>query len=312
MRASSKDHPIVSIVVNSLTGAADERLLHALTELTRLDKTVRVIKCVGDGEFVLEGWRVAQLQVISDRVRDEFGIETELGPPRAVLLDTVRETAVGEGKYIRQTSGLYNYGHCKLCVEPNQLGKGYEFFNSVSDGRIPEEYVLAIDRGVQGCLLDDARPRHPLVDLKVTLIDGSFHESDSNPQAFECASEIAFKQALTAASTVVLEPMMRVEIGVPEDLAEAIAHDVTKRRGRIEQMDTENSWAEITAIMPFSELLGSVSQGLAAFPMEFAGYQPMPEDRNSDEMGTGAPVSNPRLPRHGGISEAPPFDPQAR
>ena len=160
-------------------------------------------------------------------------------------------------------------------------------------------------------MLGDARPRHPLVDLKVTLIDGSFHDSDSNPPAFEIASAIAFNRALTVASTVVLEPMMTVEVGVPEDLAKAIAHDVIKRRGRVEQLNTENSWAEITAIMPLSELLVSVSQGLAAFPMEFAGYQPIPEDRNSDEIATRVPVNNPRRPRHGGISEAPPFDPEA-
>jgi elongation factor G len=312
MAASSKDHPILSIVVNSLSKDADGRLQRALTELTRLDPTVRVRKCSEDGQFVLEGWRVAQLQVICDRIRDEYRVEVELGEPSAKLLETVRETAVGEGKYLRQTGGLGNYGHCKLRVEPNELGKGYEFFNSISDGRIPEEYVLAIARGVQGCVLDDARPRHPLVDLKVTLIDGSFHDSDSNPQAFESASVIAFNRALAVASTVVLEPMMTVEVGVPEDLAKAIAHDVIERRGRVQHMDSENSWTEITAIMPLSELLVSVSQGLSAFPMEFAGYQPMPEDRNSDGIGRPVPVNNPQTPRHGGISEVPPFDPEAR
>jgi elongation factor G len=310
MTASSKDHPIVSMVVNSLSKDAGGRLQHALTELTRFDPTVRVGKSTEHGRFVLEGWRVVQLEVICDRIRDEYRVVAELGAPEAILLDTVRQTAVGEGKYMRQTGGLGNYGHCKLRVEPNELGKGYEFFNSVSDGRIPDEYVLAIARGVQGCVLDDARPRHPLVDLKVTLIDGSFHDSDSNPQAFESASVIAFNQALTVASTVVLEPMMTVEVGVPEDLAKAIAHDVIKRRGRVEHMDTESSWTEITAIMLLSELLVSVSQGLAAFPMEFAGYQPMPEDRNSDEIGTRVPVNNPRTPRHGGISEVPRFDPE--
>jgi elongation factor G len=307
MTASSKDHPIVSMVVNSLSKDAGERLQHALAELTRFDPTVRVRKGTEEGHFVLQGWRVAQLEVICDRIRDEYQVAVELGAPKAILLDTVRETAVGEGKYIRQTGGLGNYGHCKLRVEPNESGKGYEFFNSVSDGRIPGEYALAIARGVQGCVMDDARPR-PLVDLKVTLIDGSFHDADSNPRAFESASVIAFNQALTGASTVVLEPMMTVEVGVPEDLAKAIAHDVIKRRGRVEHMDTENSWTEITAIVPLSELLVSVSQRLAAFPMEFAGYQPMPEDR--DEIGTREPVNNPRTPRRGGISEVPRFDPE--
>jgi elongation factor G len=311
MTASSKDHPIVSMVVNSLSKDADGRLQRALTELTRLDPTVRVRKCSEDGQFTLEGWRVAQLQVICDRIRDEYQVAVGLGAPSAILLETVRETAMGEGKYIRQTGGLGNYGHCKLRVEPNVLGNGYEFFNSISDGRIPEEYVLAIARGVQGCVLGDAPPSHPLVDLKVTLIDGSFHDSDSNPPAFEIASVIAFNRALAVASTVVLEPMMAVEVGVPEDLAKAIAHDVIKRRGQVEHMDTENSWTEIKAIMPLSELLVAVSQGLAAFPMEFAGFQPVPEDRNSDEIGTRVPVNNPRRPRHGGVSEVPPFDPEA-
>jgi len=159
-------------------------------------------------------------------------------------------------------------------------------------------------------LLDDTR-RRSLVDLKVTLIDGSFHDSDSNPPAFEIAGVIAFNRALTVASTVVLEPMMTVEVGVPKDLAKAIAHDVAKRRGRVEHMDTENSWTEITATMPLSELLVSVYQGIVAFPMEFAGYQPMPEDRNSDEIGTRVPVNDPQTPRRGGISEVPPFDPEA-
>jgi elongation factor G len=307
MRASSRDHPILSMVVSSPSKDADGRLQHALAELSRFDPTVRS----EDGQFVLEGWTAAQLQVICDRIRHEYQIAIELGPLRAILLETVREAAAGEGKYIRQTGGLGNYGHCKLRVEPNELGEGYEFFNSIPDGRIPEEYVLAIARGVQGCVLDDARTRHQLVDLKVTLIDGSFHDSDSNPQAFENASVIAFNRALTVASIVVLEPMMTVEVRVQEHLAKAIAHEVIERRGRVEHMATENSRTEITAIMPLSELLVSVSEELAACPMEFAGYEPMPEDRNSDEIGTRVPVNNPRRPQRGGISEVPRFDPEA-
>jgi elongation factor G len=310
MRASSKDHPIVSMVVSSPSRDADGHLQRALTELARFDPTVTVGKCTEDGQFVLEGWRVAQLKVICDRIRDEYQVAIDLGTPKAILLDTVRETAEGEAKYIRQIGGLGNYGHCKLRVEPNELGKGYEFFNSVRDDRIPEEYVLSIAQGVQSCVLGDARPRHPLVDLKVTLIDGSFHDADSNPHAFESAGAIAFNRALTMASTVVLEPMMTVEVEVPRELAKSITQDVIERRGRVEHMNTENTWTEITAIVPLSELLVSISHGLVAFPMEFAGYQPLPEDPNSDEIGTRVPVKNPRTPRHGGISEVPRFDPE--
>lgn len=299
MRGSSKDHPIVSVVVSSPDNDVDGHLQQALTKLTHFDPTVSFSNSTKGGTFVLEGRSVTQLEVICDRICDEYHLAIDVGTPRAILLETVRETVEAEGKYIRQVGGCGNYGHCKLRVEPNELGKGYEFINLVSGDRISEEYVASIDHGVKNCMRGDARSGRPLVDLKVTLIDGSYHDADSNRHAFESAGVIAFDRALAMASRVVLQPMMAVEVGLPKELAKAIAHDVIERRGRVERMDTENNWTEITAIVPLSELLVWLTGGFAAFPAEFSGFEPMPGD--SDEIGTPVSVNNPRRPRQGGF-----------
>jgi len=250
---------------------------------------------------------VAQLEVICDRVREEYRLAIEASEPAATLVETIRGSAVGEGKYIRQTGGQGNYGHCKVRVEPNKAGKGYEFFNEVSAGQLRAEYVDAIESGVQKSILDEHRKGHPMVDLKVTLIDGSYHEADSNPMAFEFAGGMALGRAMDAAGKIILEPMMAIEVEVPEvaDLDQGIAREVAALRGRVTRSKIENGWCEIEAIVPLSELLGPGSRTLGAFPMEFAGYEQMRDDGEADESGTRVPV-RPRTPREGRVSDAPP------
>lgn len=309
MLASSKDHPILSVVVTSSSPECAEGLEGALSRLSRFDPSVRIRNGDKAGQYVLEGWRSAQLEVICDRVREEYQIDTEISEPTAICLVTIRGAAVGEGKYIRQIGGQGNYGHCRIRVEPNERGNGYEFFNELPAEQLPLRYGDSIEGGVRKCILDEKRHGHPLVDLKVTLVGGSFHETDSNALAFEFASATALKRAMDAAEKIVLEPMMTVKVEVPElaDIDAAIVRQISELRGRMTRSKAENGWCQMEAIVPLSELLASGSLTLGAFPMEFAGFEQRRDDGEPDENGTRVPV-RPSTPQSGTVSNEPPND----
>ena len=219
MRASSKDHPIVSLTVTSPDDDT-EHLQRGLSELTHFDPTVSITHSTA-GQFVLSGRRVAQLQVICDRIRDEFQLAIEVTAPRAILLETIRGTAEAEGKYIRQTGGKGNYGHCWLRIEPSQPSEGYQFTNDIPDSAVPNEYIKPIEEGVRNAMELGVLAGFPVVDVKATAFDGSYHDVDSNEMAFKFAGSIAFREAAKKALPVVLEPMMAVKIAVPSDLVAA-------------------------------------------------------------------------------------------
>ena len=175
------------------------------------------------------------------------------------MLETIRKQAEAEGKYIRQTGGSGNYGHCKLRIEPDEPGKGYEFINDIKGGSIPSEYIESIDQGIQAAMRQGVLAGFPVVDVRVTLYDGSYHETDSNPMAFTFAGSIAFKEAAKNASPVLLEPVMAIEIDVPEELMAETRQEVYTHRGRIESNVTADGFSEIEAVVPLSELLASAS-----------------------------------------------------
>lgn len=306
MSGSSKIHPMY-LTLSAVDVADDERLRTALAQIGGEWSGVS-IKAEPESTYALsvDGW--SYLESICDRLRSEYHCAINVSPVKAVLLETIRMQTEAEGKYIRQTGGSGNYGHCKLRIEPNEPGKGYEFVNGIKGGKIPKEYIKPIDEGVQSALELGVLAGFPIVDVKVTLYDGSYHEADSNEMAFKFAGSIAFKEAARKAHPVLLEPVMAVEIEVPEELGAAILREVHGHRGRIERQRTVDGFSEIEAIVPLSELLDSASTGLAQFPMEFAGYEAVSDRGPSTDSGIGVTANKPNHPRPRRRSDAAPIE----
>ena len=309
MSESSKGRPILRLFISAVNSADDLQLQAALSRIASQNTSVKVNAQPQEGHYGLEGRAESDLDSICDRLRDEYHLAINVGSPTAILLETVRKQAEAEGKYIRQTGGSGNYGHCKLRIEPDVPGKGYEFINDLKVGSIPSEYVESIDKGIQAAMRQGVVGGFPVVDVKVTLYDGSYHETDSNPMAFTFAASIAFKEAAKKASPVLLEPVMAIEIDVPEELLAATRQEIYKLRGRIESNVTADGFCEIEAVVPLSELLVS-SSGISVCPMEFAGYEAVRDSGLSDENGSGVTANKPNGPRPGRQSETPRPDPE--
>jgi elongation factor G len=225
------------------------------------------------------------------------------------LLETIRECGEAEGKFIRQIGGAGNYGHCKLRIESIKAGESYVFTSALGDDVLPHEYLSSIERGVKRSMQLGVHSGRHLVDLKVTVVDGSYHAEDSNPMAFEIAGMIALEHAFRNAAPVVLEPIMAVEIEVPEELEAATQNEIHQHRGRVETNVIANGWREIRAVVPLSELLVSNS-GIAVCPMEFVGYEVVQDDGSSDESGSGVTANKPNGPKPYRRSEMARPDPE--
>lgn len=298
MSGSSKSRPILRLVISAADSADEDRLKRALTEIEEREPSVSINTQPKGTHYGLEGRAESELKSICDRLRDEYHLAINVSPPEAILLETIRQQAEAEGKYIRQIGGSGNYGHCKLRIEPSEPGGGYEFINDISGGGVPNEYIKSIDQGIQSAMDLGILAGFPVVDVKVTLSDGSYHEADSNEMAFKFAGSIAFKEAAKKANPVLLEPMMAIEIiEVPAELAAAIRNEINALRGRVEREVTTNGWSEIKAVVPLSELLASPCRLLAEFPMEFVGYEAVRDHGSSDENGSGVTANRPNRPR---------------
>jgi elongation factor G len=253
-----------------------------LSRLADEDPTFKVRTDDESGQTIISGMGELHLEILVDRMRREHKVEANVGEPKVAFRETIRKKAEAEGKYIRQTGGSGNYGHCKLRIEPNVPGKGYEFINEIKSGSVPREYIKPIDQGVQGAIELGILAGYPIVDVKVTLYDGSYHEVDSNEMAFKIAGSIAFKEAARKASPVLLEPVMAVEVTVPEEHMGTIIGDINSRRGRIEGMEHIGGSQVIKAIVPLKEMFGYVNdirsstQGRASYSMQFARYEEAP------------------------------------
>jgi len=302
MSEPSKDRAFLRLAISAVNSADDMHLQAALTQIAGQDTAVIFNLEPRESVYSLEGRAESDLDSVCNRLRDEYHLAINVEPPTAVLLETVRKEAQAEGKYIRQTGGSGNYGHCKLRVEPNKSGKGYEFINDIKGGVIPMEYIKAVDQGVQAAMALGILAGFQMVDLKVTLFDGSYHDVDSNEMAFKFAGSIAFKEAARKASPVLLEPVMAIEFEVPDDVSAAARNTIYTRRGRVERILTQDGFSEIRAVMPLSELLASDS-GIAVCPMEFLGYEPVQDNGLSDEDGSGVTANKPNRPRPGSRSE---------
>jgi elongation factor G len=273
---------VISVAIEPKTKADQEKMGVALSRLADEDPTFKVRTDEDSGQTIISGMGELHLEILVDRMRREHKVEANVGEPKVAFRETIRKKAEAEGKYIKQTGGSGNYGHCKLRVEPNTPGAGYEFINEIKSGSVPKEYIKPIDQGVQGAIELGILAGFPIVDVKVTLYDGSYHEVDSNEMAFKFAGSIAFKEAARKASPVLLEPVMAVEVTVPEEHMGTIIGDINSRRGRIEGMEHSAGSQVIKAIVPLKEMFGYVNdirsstQGRASYSMQFARYEEAP------------------------------------
>jgi elongation factor G len=274
--------PVISVAVEPKTKADQEKMGLALGKLAQEDPTFKVHTDPDSAQTIISGMGELHLEIIVDRMMREYKVEANVGKPQVAYRETIRRHAEAEGKYIRQTGGRGQYGHAKIQLDPNEPGKGYEFINDIVGGVVPKEYIKPIDQGIREAMEGGVLAGYPMVDVKATLYDGSYHDVDSNEMAFKIAGSMAFKEAARKASPVILEPVMAVEVVTPEDFAGAIMGDLSARRGRIEGMEHRAGSQVIKAIVPLSEMFGyathmrSSTQGRAEYSMHFARYEEAP------------------------------------
>lgn len=280
--------PVIELAIEPLTKADQEKLGTALMKLAEEDPTFRVKTDQETGQTIIAGMGELHLEIIVDRLKREFKVEANVGKPQVAYRETISRTAEVESKYIKQTGGRGQYGHCFLRVSPNEPGKGYEFINSIVGGVIPREYIPAIDKGVQEAMQSGVMAGFPVVDVKVEVYDGSYHDVDSSEMAFKIAGSMGFKDACRKASPVLLEPIMDVEVVTPEDYMGDVVGDLNRRRGRIQSMDQRGNARVVRAEVPLSEMFGyatdlrSSTQGRAAYTMQFKHYEPVPSNIASE------------------------------
>ena len=274
--------PVIAVAVEPKTKADQEKMGIALSKLAQEDPSFRVHTDEESGQTIIEGMGELHLEIIVDRMKREFGVEANVGRPQVAYRETIRSSTEQEGKYVRQSGGRGQYGHVWIKIEPQEAGKGYEFVNAIVGGVIPREYVPAVDKGIQEQMQNGVTAGFPVVDVKVTLFDGSFHEVDSNEMAFKIAGSMAFKDGAKKAKPVILEPIMKVEAVTPEDFMGDVMGDLNRRRGILLGMDDSSSGKHIHAEVPLSEMFGyatdlrSMTQGRATYTMEFAKYLEVP------------------------------------
>jgi elongation factor G len=274
--------PVISVAVEPKTKADQEKMGMALGRLAQEDPTFKVHTDPDSGQTIISGMGELHLEIIVDRMMREYKVEANVGKPQVAYRETIRRHSEAEGKYIRQTGGRGQYGHAKIKLDPQPAGTGYEFVNDIVGGSVPKEFIKPIDQGIQEALEGGILAGYPMVDVKATLYDGSYHDVDSNEMAFKIAGSMAFKEAARKASPVLLEPVMAVEVVTPEDYAGVIMGDLSSRRGRIEGMEHRAGSQVIKAIVPLAEMFGyathmrSSTQGRAEYSMHFARYEEAP------------------------------------
>ena len=274
--------PVISQAVEPKTKADQEKMGVALSRLAQEDPSFRVNTDEETGQTVIAGMGELHLEIIVDRMKREFGVEANVGPPQVAYRETIRKTIESEGKFVRQSGGRGQYGHCWLRLEPQEAGKGFEFVNGIVGGVVPREYIPAIEKGVVEQMKNGVVAGYPVVDVKVTVFDGSYHDVDSNEMAFKIAGSMGFKEGALRAGPVILEPIMGVEVETPEDYMGDVMGDLNRRRGMILGMDDVGGVKVLKAEVPLAEMfqysttLRSMSQGRATYTMEFKKYQETP------------------------------------
>ena len=275
--------PVISVAVEPKTKADQEKMGNALQRLAEEDPTFKVHTDPESNQTIISGMGELHLDIIVDRMRREFNVDCTVGKPQVAYRETIRKSVESEGKFIRQTGGHGQYGHCWLRLEPMEPGKGFEFENAVVGGVIPKEFINPIQTGVEAAMEDGVVAGYPMVDIKVTVYDGSYHDVDSSEMAFKVAGSMAFKDGAKKADPVLLEPYMAVEVDVPEEYMGDVIGGLNSRRGRIDGMETENGESRIKGFVPLSEMFGyatglrSSTQGRGTFTMTFDHYEEVPK-----------------------------------
>ena len=275
--------PVIDLAIEPKTKAGQEKMAIALAKLAEEDPTFKAYTDKETGQTIIAGMGELHLEIIVDRLLREFKVEANVGKPQVAYKETIRKAVDQETKYARQSGGKGQYGHVKIKVEPNESGKGYEFINAVVGGAIPKEYIEPVNKGIQGALNAGVLAGYPVVDVKVTLYDGSYHEVDSSEMAFTIAGSMAFKEAMKKADPVLLEPIMNVTVTFPEEYMGDVMGDLSSRRGQIRGMDDNYGAKEIKAYVPLSEMFGyasdlrSKTQGRGQYVMEPSHYVEVPK-----------------------------------
>jgi elongation factor G len=275
--------PVIAVAIEPKTKADQEKLAIALGKLIREDPTFKVHTDPDTGQTIIEGMGELHLEILVDRMVREFGVAANVGKPQVAYRETIRQRAAAEGKFIRQTGGHGQYGHVKIAIEPNAPGAGFVFENEIVGGAIPREYIAPTEQGIREALETGVLAGYEMVDVKVTLLDGTYHEVDSSEMAFKIAGSMALKEAVRHAKPVLLEPMMDVEVVVPEEFMGAVTGDLHARRGRVESTDARMSSTIIKSKVPLSEMFGystdlrSMTQGRATYSMHFSHYEEAPK-----------------------------------
>ncbi|MBW7656505.1 elongation factor G [Hydrogenophilus thermoluteolus] len=277
--------PVIHVAVEPKSKADQEKMGIALQRLAMEDPSFRVRTDEESGQTIISGMGELHLEIIVDRMRREFNVEANVGAPQVAYREAIRKTVEQEGKFVKQTGGRGQYGHVWIRLEPNEPGKGYEFIDAIKGGVVPREYIPAVDKGIQEAAQSGVLAGYPVVDFKVTLFDGSYHEVDSNENAFRMAASIAFKEAMKKADPVLLEPMMAVEVETPEEFMGNVMGDLSARRGIVQGMDDlPGGMKVIRAEVPLAEMFGyatqlrSLTQGRATYSMEFKHYAEAPRN----------------------------------
>ena len=275
--------PVIRVAIEPKTKAGQEKMGIALAKLAEEDPTFKCYTDEETGQTIIAGMGELHLEIIVDRLLREFKVEANVGAPQVAYKESIRKKVDHETKYKRQSGGSGQYGHVKIILEPNETGKGYEFINSVTGGTVPKEYIPAVDQGIQGALHAGVLAGYPVVDVKVTLYDGSYHEVDSSEMAFKIAGSMAFKEACRIADPVLLEPIMKVTVIVPEEYMGDVIGDLNSRRGEIQGFEDRSGLKQINARVPLGDMFGyatdlrSKTQGRGQYVMEPDGYKEVPK-----------------------------------
>ncbi|MEL6951643.1 MAG: elongation factor G [Pseudomonadota bacterium] len=276
--------PVIAVAVEPKTKADQEKMGIALQKLAKEDPSFRVHTDEESGQTIISGMGELHLEIIVDRMKREFKVEANVGKPQVAYRETIRQVVEQEGKFVRQSGGRGQYGHVYLKIEPQEPGEGYEFVNAIVGGVVPKEYIPAVDKGVREQMENGVIAGYPVVDCKVTLYDGSYHDVDSSEMAFKIAGSMCFKEGAKAAKAVLLEPIMNVEVVTPEDYFGDVMGDLNRRRGLPQGMDDSPSGKVLKAEVPLSEMFGyatdlrSMTQGRANYSMEFGKYSEVPQN----------------------------------
>ncbi len=276
--------PVISVAVEPKTKADQEKMGVALSKLAQEDPSFRVHTDEETGQTIISGMGELHLEIIVDRMKREFKVEAEVGAPQVAYRETIRSSVNKEYKYAKQSGGRGQYGHVFLKIEPMEPGSGYEFVDEIKGGVIPKEYIPAVDKGIQEAMQRGIQAGYPVEDVKVTLYDGSYHDVDSSEMAFKLAGSMGFREGAKEANPVILEPMMKVEVEVPEEYMGDVIGDISKRRGQVNGMDERAGNKIVDAYVPLAEMFGystdlrSMTQGRATYSMEFDHYEEVPQN----------------------------------